>query len=611
MIDMTPINKRKYKDELPLNTINRIRNILNDLGIITIEKAWAHSAKGFYSVTITIADTTFSTNGKGTTYEYALASAYGELMERLQNQAPFRLNTDVSQEAMEYMGWFYAPDEQRFSVNDILSSQDEWLTKKLSKFSSDKLKKELLSKWQRISYEEIPNDFIAVPFCNLNSGNISHIPVKMLSKMYMSNGMCAGNTSEEALVQGISEVIERNVNKKIIAEKVTPPTIPDEYISSFPKIADMIKQIELSGNYEVILKDCSMDYNFPVIGVIYINKDDQTYFIKFGAHPAFEIAAERTLTELLQGQDIKNMRGVWEFSYKSNITDNHDNLINIMVNGCGWYPNGFFGSECSYEFMHFSDVSSMNNKEMLKYLITMLKDMGYDVYARDVSFLGLPAFHVIVPGISEIEEIDEIKELDDYSKFVRAKKLIRNMKNISKDDITELAEFIEHKNFGTDTTILNLLNLTIDHEIPWYYTNADLFATALYCKNEDYADAYRVFNRFLSRINPSSLNPAMVTYYKCLRDYLATRSDGLCQSQITDIFGAFYPIHMITGIMDELGKGENVFSKHGLIQCFNCKACKLKQNCPYEETEKIFKIIKEKYSESIVDQEGLAELHVN
>src|SRR5690349_12678031 len=141
---MSSISVRKYKDELPLNTINRIRNILNGLGILTVEKSWAHSADGFYSVTVLIAGTTFSTNGKGTTYEYALASAYGELMERLQNQAPFRLNTDVSQEAIEYPGFFYAPDEKQMSVDELLYSDDEWIKEKLARLDPGIDKRELL-----------------------------------------------------------------------------------------------------------------------------------------------------------------------------------------------------------------------------------------------------------------------------------------------------------------------------------------------------------------------------------------------------------------------------------------------------------------------------------
>lgn len=89
---MNSLSGRKYKDELPINTINKIRNILSGLGILTIETGWRNSAEGFYSVTIMIQNTNLTTNGKGTTYEYALASAYGELMERLQNQSFYKLS---------------------------------------------------------------------------------------------------------------------------------------------------------------------------------------------------------------------------------------------------------------------------------------------------------------------------------------------------------------------------------------------------------------------------------------------------------------------------------------------------------------------------------------
>ena len=294
---------------------------------------------------------------------------------------------------------------------------------------------------------------------------------------------------KKLLVQGLSEVLERYVNKQIVSEKITPPSIPKEYLIKFPRIDDMITQIESSGNYEVIIKDCSLGKGFPVIGVIYINKDDQTYFIKFGAHPAFEIAAERTLTELLQGQDIKNMRGVWEFSYKRNISNEHHNLINIFVNGCGWYPNELFGPNVSYEFTPFADVSLMNNKEMLNYLVNTLKSMGHDVYARNVSFLGFPAFHVIVPGFSEIEDIDEVQEISDYADFVNVKRLIRNMENVSNNELLTLAAYLENKNFGLDTNVLQFLNLPINLSLPWYYANVNLFIMSLYYKTGDFTKA--------------------------------------------------------------------------------------------------------------------------
>ena len=88
------------------------------------------------------------------------------------------------------------------SIDELVNSDEEWIKGKLSMFDSNASKRELLEMWQHISYEKPPCDFIAVPFCNLNNGKLSYIPMKMLSKMYMSNGMCAGNTPEEALGPG-------------------------------------------------------------------------------------------------------------------------------------------------------------------------------------------------------------------------------------------------------------------------------------------------------------------------------------------------------------------------------------------------------------------------
>lgn len=183
------------------------------------------------------------------------------------------------------MNFYYAPDETYMTINDIINSKEEWLTKQMSRLGATVDKRELLKLWQSVSYEDIPADFITLPYVNLGNNCISHIPIKMVSKMYMSNGMCAGNTPEEALVQGISEILERIVNKQVIRDKVVPPAIPREYMANFPKIDAMLSSLESSGNFHVIIKDCSLNQDFPVVGVICINKSDQSYFVRFGAHP--------------------------------------------------------------------------------------------------------------------------------------------------------------------------------------------------------------------------------------------------------------------------------------------------------------------------------------
>ncbi|QSX06290.1 YcaO-like family protein [Sedimentibacter sp. zth1] len=602
---MNFIKKRKYKDEYPLNTINKIRNILNDLGILTVESMWKHSANDFFSVTVTVVNTTLSTNGKGTTYEYALASAYGELMERLQNQAPFNLGTNVSQEAIEYKNFFYAPDEKQLSDNDILNSQEEWINKKLAKLNPDIDKKTFLNKWKQMSHEKIPCDFIAVPFYNINSRISSYIPIKMLSKMYMSNGMCAGNTPEEALVQGISEILERNVNMKIITNKLTPPTIPREFIKKHKRVDNLISQIESSGNFEIILKDCSLGQEFPVIGVIFINKDTQSYFVKFGAHPIFELAVERTLTELLQGQDINQMKGTCEFSYRSFISDSHSNLINILVNGCGEYPVEFFSEKESFEFKEPVNTIQMNNKDMLTYLVNLLNKSGHDVYVRDVSFLGFPSFHVIVSDLSEIEEIDDIRQIEDYVQFIKTKKMIRNLHMLTNNEMIELADLIEQANLGFETSIMQYLNTPNCKYSSWYFSNFDLFTTAIYCKIGNYNKAFNKIEKLLISLKLNSCSIQMITYYKCMRDYLAAKADELNDTQIIRKLSVFYQQDMINGIINEIGKPESIFKNHSTINCSNCK---FKSNCEYIETEKVYKLLKEKYSFAKIDNKELVNL---
>ena len=69
-----------YKDAAPADTIRRARQILSDLGIEVKEEVFSRPGVAC-SCRITI-----GTNGKVLTEEYALASGYAEMLERLQNK---------------------------------------------------------------------------------------------------------------------------------------------------------------------------------------------------------------------------------------------------------------------------------------------------------------------------------------------------------------------------------------------------------------------------------------------------------------------------------------------------------------------------------------------
>lgn len=75
--------KMLRKDAPPEETIMKIAQILREIGIkVNINQRI--KSPFFNSCRIEIAGTHYGTNGKGVTEDSALASAYGEFMERLQ-----------------------------------------------------------------------------------------------------------------------------------------------------------------------------------------------------------------------------------------------------------------------------------------------------------------------------------------------------------------------------------------------------------------------------------------------------------------------------------------------------------------------------------------------
>lgn len=87
--------------------------------------------------------------------------------------------------------------------------------------------------------------------------------------------MSAGNSFEEAMVQGMSEIIERYVQKKIIKERISLPDIPVEYIKKYPHIYEMFRKLEQKQEYKCWLKDCSLGGIYPVAAFIILEKTQE------------------------------------------------------------------------------------------------------------------------------------------------------------------------------------------------------------------------------------------------------------------------------------------------------------------------------------------------
>lgn len=581
------MNNYKYKEVKPEDTIRKIRSKLNTIGIIPLETDWFNSADGFFSVRIEIPGTDIGTNGKGTTESYALASAYAELMERLQNMAPFKLSIDLDNSAYQRYGFYFISYERKISVDYLLKSKNEWIKEQIKNtiFENDiKELEKVIILWNQISYCPTKNIFIGTPIMDLETKKITYIPQIMLSKMYMSNGMCAGNTRDEALVQGLSEVVERYVNKKIIKDKITPPDIPLEFLQKHPNIIKMINAIEDNDQYKVYMKDCSLGENLPVVGVLLYNKDKQSYFVKFGAFPDFEIAAERTLTEMLQGQNIMHMKGLSNF-LSSEYANSDENILGILTNGIGQYPMELFNINPTYKFNSNIFGKFQNNSQMLDYYFNLFKEKRKKIFIKNVSYLNFPTYQVIIPKFSEIERFNDKNQIKSFLRYKQIKNLLISLSILKDEEKKELINLLENMNINMSPA--EIIGLPMTNQYPDYYQSVGQLLTHLYCEIGDFDRAFLIYQKWL---NQNIYNPVLLKNKKKffeLSNYLKLKKEKKEIQYIKNFMNKYYENESI-----ENSDYNSVYNNYETIDCFNCDNCKYKNKCNKKNNRDLYITLK-------------------
>ena len=385
---------KPYKAAAPDDTVSDIRSRLAGLGMPFVEET-IHGEEGSFSYCLRLVDDVrgepvFQTMGKGRTDSYAKASAYGEMIERIQNLAfymmlmyPSKPETGCSVRNMPFK---YYPDEK------VLAGE------------------ELLRGIGRLSRNEpAPDDFlqaepaIGVPFWNVFGSRAEYLPFRAFQVIVGSNGMCSGNTPAEALIHGICEVFERHVLKQLFLSPCSPPDVPLELFAGHDIYKDLNRLAE-SNKYSVRVKDCSLGLRMPVIGLL-IRDRHEGYAFHLGADASPVTALERCFTEMCQGgrilfKDAGELRGA-----SGNVRNSEFWRSQLHLNirsGEGHWPPSILRQVPDYSFEGFEHPESSSDELDLDYLLGILRDAGWDLLIRNNSFLGFPSYHVYFPGIGEI-----------------------------------------------------------------------------------------------------------------------------------------------------------------------------------------------------------------
>lgn len=461
----------KKKECSPQETIKKIKSIfsqieLNDLQELLftrdVDKHCSESLRLYLPE-----DFFCGTNGKGTTLDYARASAYAEFVERIQN--PYIIE--------------YTPaDSRNFSVKEFLKSNViQYFLNKESQ-NNKKYIKEIIDISTGYTKNKNGKCIAAVPFFHLNSDNVVYFPPKLKWHNSISTGSSAGNTPYEALIEGLSEIFERYVLQKAVLEPISFPEIPEENYIHYDAIKRIISYVK-DLDFEISIRDASLNGMYPVICTIL--QKDNSYMAGFGAHPYLPVAIERCFTEIMQGFDISNSNIV-NFLFCHPNSKNNDIPIakvdNALLNRYTELNKDFFTLSPDYKFdkIFWSKSEELSNKQLFNDIITKLLKFNCNIFIRDVSFLNFPSFQIYIPELMSncfyiTEENGKQQRFDYYRCY-----------NIIKDNINAKITLSEILNFFNYFFHMKMCFSKYEHK------NIELFYSIVLIYTKNYNKALKI-----------------------------------------------------------------------------------------------------------------------
>lgn len=478
--------------DLPLEqTIANMTAMLAELGMKIEISSWRNIVPNVWSLHIRDAASPMCfTNGKGATKESALCSALGEFIERLNNN--FFYNDQFFGTEIANSEFVHYPNEKWFALEaddalpagilddyclEIYNPDEELCGSHLIDTNSGNAKRGIC----------------AIPYQRKSDGETVYFPSNLIENLFLSNGMSAGNNLNEAHVQCLSEIFERAVKRQIIEQEIVLPDVPMAVLEKYPSILAGIKGLEDQG-FPVVVKDASLGGQFPVMCVTLMNPKTGGVFASFGAHPSFEVALERSLTELLQGRSFEGLNDVPKPTFNSMAVTEPENFVEHFIDSTGVISWRFFSSKFDYEFCEW-DFSGTNEEESER-LFGILEDLGKEVYIAEFTDLGASACRILVPDYSEIYPVDDLI-WDNTNKALAYREDILNLHSLSTKQLVSLVNRLEESQLDNYTDIRTLIGIVFDENTVWGKLTIIELKILIYLALGEQEDALELVGEFL------------------------------------------------------------------------------------------------------------------
>ena len=455
------------KDAALETSIATMQHRLARLGFHIEERSWLNPVAGIWSVHLRDRDCPLLfTNGKGASKLACLASALGEFFERLSTRyfwTHYYLGAEIAGREL-----VHDPRERWFPVPKNGKWPKGLLTPELQAFYNPQ-GSIAATALVDLNSGNTQRGICALPYIRQRDGETVWFPVNIIGNLYMSNGMSAGNTPAEARTQALSEIFERHVKFRIIAEGLCLPDVPAAVIARHPNIAAGIAELRKAG-FGILVKDASLGGQFPVMNVTLLNPRDQGCYVSFGAHPRFDVALERALTELLQGRALEALDGFPPPCFDLDEVASAPNLEIHFVDSSGSVHWNFLADTPDFADFDFADwnfsTPDAATDHDCAWLTERIHALGHDAYIADFTHLGVYACRVLVPGMSEIYPVDDL-EWENNSSGNALRHAILNLSELDDDACGELLDTLNASSFDEQRVVRELIGLAADPGTLW------------------------------------------------------------------------------------------------------------------------------------------------
>lgn len=326
--------------------------------------------------------------GKGVTNEQSQASALCEAIERL--NAQFKgdeplYQASPSELTQRYVNFhalspYSTTQYRKFSTEENAESQ---LKQAVIPYNNESIY--WLTVWS-LTHEEQVYVPLSCCFANIELREQKKVPRLIFDDnkfgCWHSNGAAAGNTLEEAILQALFELIERDATAIWWYNQVERPAFDLTKIES--KYYQPLQQ-SLSKNHHFWVLDLTHDLGVPVMVAIGQHKSNNGFIFGFGCHLQPELAAQRALTELCQLIPIRDQNSA-PFNFDA------------ITTGAYLYPNKQQQAEMPFTF------SSGDIKTDILALVEQLKSVNLETLVLNYSRAPFPIYtaKVFVPGLCHI-----------------------------------------------------------------------------------------------------------------------------------------------------------------------------------------------------------------